>query len=75
MNEATIRKKLLRWHYDKSRTIKIIDLLKSNYQRFRYMVQDRVDKGQLDFREAIKLATENELWDLQNIIDEERIGI
>lgn len=70
-----LRKKLLKWHYDKSRTINIVDLLSSNYQRFRYMVAHRVDNCKLDFREAIKIATLEELQDLQNIIDEERLGI
>jgi hypothetical protein len=75
MDEIKLRKKLLRWHYNKLRTIGIVELLQSTYQCFRYRVQHRVNKGQIDFREAIKLANENELWDLQNIIDEERAGI
>lgn len=75
MDEKKVRKKLLRWHYDKCRTINIINLLASDYQRFRYMVQNRLNEGQIDFKEAIKKATENELWELQNIIDEDRLGI
>ncbi len=75
MDEKRLRKKMLKWHYDKSRTIHIINLLQSNYQSFRYKVQRRLDEERLDFREAIKKATIDELYDLQNIIDEERIGI
>jgi len=70
-----IRAKMLRWHYNKLQTIGIVDLLSSSYQSFRYKVMHRTGIEKLDFREAIKIATENELWDLQNIIDEDRLGI
>lgn len=75
MDEKKLRKKLLRWHYDKSRTIHIVNLLQSTYQCFRYRVQNRLGETKLDFREAIKKANKSELWELQNIIDEERLGI
>jgi hypothetical protein len=73
MDETYFRKKLLSWHYNKSRTINIVDLLQSNYQCFRRRVQMRVDNGELDFREAIRRANLEEMLYLQNVIDEERI--
>lgn len=69
-----LRAKLLGWHYQKSRTISIVDLLESDYQRFRRMVARRVGND-IDFREAIKLATIEELSLLQQIRDEKRAGI
>jgi hypothetical protein len=73
MNEKYLRKKLLRWHYDLLRppSLRWVELLSSDFQRFRYMVQARVGK-ELNYKEAIKVATENELWELQAIIDEDR---
>lgn len=66
---------MLRWHYDKGRTIHIIDLLSSTYQSFRFRVQHRTNIDKLDFREAIKKANYDELCHLQNVIDEQRLGI
>lgn len=70
-----LRKKLLQWHYRKAGTIKIVDLLQSDYQRFRRMVQRRIGNGDLDFREAIEKANIDELQMLDMTIIEERLGI
>ena len=69
-----LRKQLLNWHYKKCRDAGIFDLLESDYQQFRYMVQRRVGRG-IDFREAIKIATEDELLLLMQVRDEKRLGI
>ena len=69
-----LRKRLLNWHYKKSAGAGIIELLESDYQRFRNMVKRRVERD-IDFREAIKLATKEELWLLQQVRDEKRLGI
>lgn len=73
-NHKALRKRLLAWHYNRSKTIKIVELLQSNYQCFRYKVKNRIGRD-IDFREAIKIATMDELEKLSEIIDEERIGI
>ncbi len=69
-----LRKRLLNWHYSKTKTITIFDLLTSDYQRFRIKVSHRIGKD-LDFREAIKQANEDELHMLEQIRDELRLGI
>jgi hypothetical protein len=58
----------------KSQNLTLIDLLDSNYQKFRNDVCRRLDR-QVDFREAIKLANEDELRYLDNYILEEKLGI
>lgn len=75
--EKKLRKKMLRWHYDKSRSINIVDLLESCYQVFRSRVERRLNMSyrSLDFREAIKKATLKELEYLQATIDEKRLKI
>lgn len=68
------RRKLLNWHYKKMGTLGVFDLLESDYQSFRYRVINRVGKI-LCFRDAIKQATDEELYDLENIRDEKRLKI
>ena len=75
MDEKLLRKKLLKWHYDKSRNISIVNLLQSTYQCFRYRVENRLGLQRLDFREAIKQANMIELSELQNIINEDQSKI
>lgn len=69
-----LRKRLLNWHYKKSKTIAIIELLESDYQRFRNLVKRRIERD-IDFREAIKLANYDELTLLEQIRDEKRANI
>lgn len=69
-----LRRQLLNWHYKKCNTISIVDLLESDYQRFRNMVCRRTGE-ELDFREAIKKANLDELTTLMEIRDEKRLGI
>ena len=69
-----LRKRLLNWHYKKCRDAGIFDLLETDYQMFRYTVQRRVGRN-VDFREAIKIATEDELLLLMQVRDERRLGI
>lgn len=69
-NLNKLRKRLLKWHSNKQRSIEIIDLLESGYQGFRRKVCNRIGED-LCFREAIKRATQEELERLQNHIDEE----
>lgn len=79
-NEKRLRKNLLSWHYRKSKTVAVIDLLDSTYQAWRWKVtkrcdpEDKLKKG-LDFRDAIKKANLNELEDLDRINCEMRLGI
>lgn len=72
-----LRKKLLRWHYNKTRTISIVDLLESGYQGFRRRVARRLeqDPESYNFRDAIKFANLEELRYLQGRIDEDRLGL
>lgn len=72
---SKLRNRLLSWHYQKAKTLSILDLLQSNYQSFRYRVQNRLNVNNLDFREAIKKATLDELQMLDEIKNEERLGI
>jgi hypothetical protein len=71
---AAQRKRLLRWHYNKARTIAIVDLLESDFQSFRRRVCRRLDRD-LDFREAIELATGEELNRLDEVRDSRRLGL
>lgn len=52
----------------------IVDLLESDYQHFRRKVS-RLLNEELDFREAIKQANEDELSFLLQVRDEKRMGI
>lgn len=70
-----LRKRLLNWHYKKAKTISIVDLLESGYQCFRRNVGRRVKNPDIDFREAIKVANEDELSQLLQYRDETKIGI
>jgi hypothetical protein len=72
---SKLRNRLLSWHYSKSKTLTILDLLQSNYQSFRYRVQRRLQVDELDFRQAIKKATLDELQMLDEIKNCERLGI
>ena len=69
-----LRKRMMQWHRNKQKSIKIIDLLGSNYQCFRSRVCRRLDVD-LDFYEAIKQANYDELTYLNNYILEEKLGI
>lgn len=69
-----LRKRLLSWHYKKCRGTQIMDLLESDYQVFRWKVCHRLEK-ELNFMEAIKQANEEELYELENIKTEKRLGI
>ena len=74
LNCDKLRKRMLNWHYQKCNRIGIIELLESDYQRFRVCVKQRVGRD-IDFREAIKLAVYVELTMLEQIRDEKRLGI
>lgn len=74
LNFDKLRKRLLNWHYQKCNGINILDLLESDYQRFRFRVKQRLGRD-IDFRDAIKLATYDELTMLEQIRDEKRLGI
>lgn len=74
LNCDKLRKRLLNWHYKKCNGIGIIELLESDYQRFRFRVKQRVGRD-IDFREAIKLAVYDELTMLEQIRDEKQLGI
>lgn len=71
------RQRLLNWHYQKVRSISMLDLLESDYQNFRTMVEQRLNLPyrSLDFREAIKKANDQELTYLEITRDEKRVGI
>lgn len=69
-----LRTRLLRWHARKVKTMGVVDLLESFYQGFRRRVS--IAEGRdLDLREAIKLASEDELTRLDIHITEERLKI
>lgn len=68
-----LRKRLLDWHYKKAETTSILDLLEGGYQKFRRDVGKRVGDENIGFRDALKLANQNELEYLQYFRDEERI--
>lgn len=72
---TTLRQRLLSWHYAKSRTISIVDLLESDYQGFRRKVGNRVGNSNINFRDAIKDASEDELIGLDILRTEKRLGI
>ncbi|HYE53686.1 MAG TPA: hypothetical protein VD996_02545 [Chitinophagaceae bacterium] len=71
--ENKLRKRLLNWHYYKSKTVSVVDLLESTYQSFRYRVGNRIGNSGISFRDAIKQANQDELEQLDNIILEDRI--
>lgn len=69
-----LRKRMLAWHYRKVNGIGMMDLLESFYQGLRHRVSNQVGRD-LDLREAISMASEEELQRLDNHIIEERLGI
>jgi|LakMenEpi03Aug12_release.lakeMendotaPanAssembly.Ray.scaffolds.fasta_scaffold1479934_2 hypothetical protein len=73
MNDQ-LRTRLLRWHARKVKTVGVVDLLESFYQGFRRRVS-HAEGRDLDLREAIKLASEDELTRLDIHITEERLKI
>lgn len=70
-----LRTRLLLWHSGMNSGLQIFDLLESGYQAFRRRVAGRVDipDDKMDFREAIKIANDEELESLMAHIDEERL--
>lgn len=66
-----LRKYLLNWHRGKVSSIGFVELLSSSYQSFRNRVNSRTGLD-LDFREAIKEANENELGYLDSVILEDK---
>ena len=71
---SKLRDRMLRWHARKVKSVGVVDLLESFYQGFRHRVS-RAEGRDLDLREAIKLATEDELTRLDIYITEERLRI
>lgn len=69
-----LRNRLMQWHRNKQKSIKIIDLASSDYQTFRHTVNNRLGKN-LNYYDAIKQANEEELQKLDNIILEEKLNI
>lgn len=69
-----LRTRMLRWHARKVKSVGVLDLLESFYQGFRRRVS--IAQGrELDLREAIQLASEDELTRLDIHIQEERLKI
>lgn len=69
-----LRARMLRWHARKVKSLGVVDLLESFYQGFRRRVS--IAEGrELDLREAIQLASEDELTRLDIHIQEERLKI
>ncbi len=69
-----LRARMLRWHSRKVKSLGLVDLLESFYQGFRRRVS-MAEGRELDLREAIKLASEDELTRLDIHIQEEKAGI
>ncbi|MBW2962294.1 hypothetical protein [Mesonia aestuariivivens] len=69
-----LRKRLMQWHRNKQKSIKIIELLDSNYQRFRNKVSKRLSDENIDFYDAIKKANVDELEILDMVILNEKLN-
>lgn len=68
-----LRNRLLSWHNSKSKTISIVDLMDSNFQAWRRRIEIRLENHEtLDFRDAIRSATMDELQRLDILILEDR---
>ncbi len=73
-SHKVLRKRMLAWHYRKLHSPNVFDLMESYYQGLRHRVIRKVGR-ELDLRDAISLASEEELQKLDNHIIEERLGI
>lgn len=70
-----LRSKHRSWFYRLRRTVEFIELADSDYMGWRHRVGMRVGNRDILWLEAFKVATVDEMADLEELRNEKRLGI